>query len=436
MKKPDKRLAVGSVAFLSILISVMGLLRPDPVALIPKSLVTSPAAGTKPLLTMVPSLAVSVSPTLSSSAERAESGTGKPSTAVAPGPPLTAVPLSIAGDCSRDVTKELLTWIASVPDGSTLLFGPKACYRMDGSLRITNRVGLTFQGNGATFKSFEKGPLNSRGQSERRHIWFLNSKRLTLRDIRVEGTNKVSDTSAGFGSYNSKYEFEHAFAFDGVQDLVLENLAADAIWGDGLYLGSLKPVRNARVSGLVIDRNGRQGVGISNADGVLLEDLRILHGRRAGFDMEPLPASAVRNIEIRNSYSNSRLLAFASFGVNDASNVYIHNNTITGTGVPWIYVNASDGSRRHDWRVHNNTLERVLGSPMAALYFVNVHNVDVRGNISHVNRDRNMKAIQFKNSAGALRVIGNDFTGACKAYVKDAATGPVEAADNTLSDCS
>src|SRR5438874_13361168 len=66
-------------------------------------------------------------------------------------------PGSIASDCSRDVTQQLLSWIASVPDHSTLSFASGGCYRIDGTLELTDRDGLTFEGNNATFRASTTG---------------------------------------------------------------------------------------------------------------------------------------------------------------------------------------------------------------------------------------------------------------------------------------
>ena len=48
-------------------------------------------------------------------------------------------PSSIAHDCSVDVTQPLLSWIASVPDNSTLSFASAGCYRIEGTLEIRGR---------------------------------------------------------------------------------------------------------------------------------------------------------------------------------------------------------------------------------------------------------------------------------------------------------
>jgi hypothetical protein len=83
--------------------------------------------------------------------------------------------------------------------------------------------------------------------------------------------------------------------------------------------------------------------------------------------------------------------------------------------------------------VWDNQVLQELGSPMAALLFVNVYNVDVRRNVSHVSPLRSRMAVEFQNAGGVLNVIGNDFLGACAPYVADALTTAVTASGNIVS---
>ena len=61
-------------------------------------------------------------------------------------------PAAIADNCSHDVTAALLKWIRSVPNGFDPLISRHGCYQVDGSLQISNRSNLTFEGNGSTFR--------------------------------------------------------------------------------------------------------------------------------------------------------------------------------------------------------------------------------------------------------------------------------------------
>src|SRR5215203_5657903 len=66
--------------------------------------------------------------------------------------PSHLVPATLASNCSVDVTAALLKWIGSIPDNSILTFGAAKCYRIDGTVELSNRSGLILQGNGSTFK--------------------------------------------------------------------------------------------------------------------------------------------------------------------------------------------------------------------------------------------------------------------------------------------
>jgi hypothetical protein len=356
-----------------------------------------------------------------------------------PPPPGVQIPSSIPADCSRDVTDDLIAWIASVPNGSTLVFQRHGCYRAERTVEVTNRVGLTFFGNGAYFKRFELSPPELRYPKGNAHWRFVGGSNISIQWMGVEGTNTVPDQRADFGTYQVDFEFEHAYDLHGVSNMVIEHTWADAIWGDGITFSGTDQwtpngCRLVRVSDFVVDRNGRQGITLANVDDAVLEDVEIWHSRRSGFDMEP-PPGGVHNVEIRSSYVNPLGLAFASAGAGDVSNVYIHHNTIDGEGVPWVYVKDSQGNRRHDWRVWDNQVLNALGSPMAMLYFVNVDNVDVRRNVSHTGTASvySRKAVEFRNAQGSLNVLNNDFTGACGPYVADAPTAQVQSSGNVTS---
>src|SRR5438094_437219 len=61
-------------------------------------------------------------------------------------------PGSIATDCSSDATDALNTFFAGLPDNVIVAFGNNACYQLDGTLTLSNKTGITIEGNGATFQ--------------------------------------------------------------------------------------------------------------------------------------------------------------------------------------------------------------------------------------------------------------------------------------------
>lgn len=351
-----------------------------------------------------------------------------------------AVVPPVKADCSVEVSAAFTSWLATVPNGATIGLAANGCYWMEGSILIQNRTGLTIEGNGARIVSKAPGPVGSLGYSVRRHVWCSNSTNVTIRNLRVEGSNLgPSDTGkAGFGSYSPKYEFEHAFAFDKCSNVLLEDASASAIWGDGVYIGGgvAVPASGVSIRRVVIDRNGRQGVGISSARGVLIDDVDILHSRRSGIDLEPnFTAATIDAVEIRNSFLNTHLLPFPSGGMGQVSNVWIHHNTIDGLAAPVVLVQPSDATRRRGWRVEYNTHLRTVGSTKAPLSFTNTDDVSVVGNVFKVSTKRIDHAVTFKGAGGVLAILNNDFRPACRTHSADAATGPVLTVGNLLGAC-
>lgn len=365
-------------------------------------------------------------------------------------PMVHAVPASIPADCSRDVASMIGGWIASVPDNSVLTFRRDGCYKVEGPIRMVDRSGLVIDGGGARFRRLDVvvPPGRVREAGGDRIFWFVGGRDIVVRGLRIEGTNRTSDKGEGFGSYVAALELEHGLAFQGVQGVTVEDVTVDAVFGDGIYLGRVAttpghpgtPTTSVRISRVTIDRNGRQGIGIAAAVGVLIEDVKILHSRRAGVDLEPAGANwRVANVEVRNTYIRSHLIPFAAGGRGEVSDVYIHDNTIDsgdGTEGTWVHVTSGRGARRQNWRVYGNRVIGVISSPRAALIFGGVDNVDIRRNVSHldVRRPRRV-AVEFRNAGGRLFVVDNDFTGACAAYVADRATGPVVATGNIVDSC-
>lgn len=366
------------------------------------------------------------------------SGPALPSATAAP---VFNAPLSIATDCSVDVSEQLATWLDSLPDNAIAVLRPGACYRNEVPVLVREAVGLTIDGNGATFKRTRLTPDTSPYAGGNRHLWFKGGRNLTVRNLRVEGINTKPDSEPGFASFSKKYEFEHALAFHGVQGVVVQNVTVYGVWGDGIWLGA-KPARpeflptsNVLISNVTIDLNGRQGIAMTEANGVLIDNVKILRSRRAGIDLEP-PADSrlVTNVEIRNSYIRSNLFPIASYGSGRVENIYIHHNTIdrAGSGL-WVHVKAPDYNRRRNWTIHDNRLLYVVAAPDGALIFTNVDNVDIRRNISPVSLKRSRIAVKFNYAGGALAVIDNDFTGACAPYVTTGTNPPVTASGNIIT---
>jgi uncharacterized protein YjdB len=181
------------------------------------------------------------------------------------------VPATIKTDCSVDVTASLLTWIASVPDNSTLVFGRNACYIIDQGLDIRDRHGLTFEGNGATFK------FTTQGWGQRSNWHIRGGSNYTWRNMTVIGANP----NAGLASeaYVRSLEWQHAWRFRGTQGALLDNVEAYDVYGDFVnvsfddrvpYPGP--PTRHITVRNSRFERNGRYGWTITHGERIVFEN--------------------------------------------------------------------------------------------------------------------------------------------------------------------
>jgi hypothetical protein len=351
-------------------------------------------------------------------------------------PPGIPVPVSIASDCSVDITAALNAFIASVPDGNTVVFAADGCYRLEQQLLLDQRTNLVLDGNGAELRRTLATPPELQYPTGNRHINVWGGSGITIRDLKITGTNTVPDKRAGFGSYLPPYEFDHAIALQGVTGATIQDVTIDAVWGDGIFMGQgpTAGTSNVAATNVSIDRNGRQGVSFSRVAGVVLDNVQLLHSRRSGFDFEPAgPGASVSNVEIRNSYVKAFLKQVAGGGLGDVYDIFFHNNTIADSSAPVIEILGPEASDRHGWRFYDNFSPNTLGYN-EAMHFANVDDIDIQRNVFHLSTKGSRESVQFDNAHGALFVIDNDFLGACAPYVANN-SDPVIASGNILSIC-
>src|SRR5207244_8666995 len=109
-----------------------------------------------------------------------------------------SVPATIDSTGSTDVTNQLNSFFASVPDGSTISFPRQARYRVDGTLLVQDRNNLTFEGNGAT-------TLSRNHAAGSRPMWLLRGgSNLVLQNLSIVGANPVAGIQPG--SYQPDHE--------------------------------------------------------------------------------------------------------------------------------------------------------------------------------------------------------------------------------------
>jgi hypothetical protein len=332
---------------------------------------------------------------------------------VAPVPPASAapadheVPASIDASGRSDVTAALLTFFRSVPDGSTISFPAGATYRVDGTLQLTGRRDLTFDGNGATIKAVTPGDRN------RRHWWFIGGGGIAIHDLKVKGANPLA--GLGDAAWAPWAEAQHGFEFKGVHGVTLERVTVNDVYGDFVYLGpgATGWTKDVRIVDSTFERNGRQGISITGAERVLIEGNRIGETRRATFDLEPNGAGwGARDVRIiGNVVGRGRLLFIAAHGYRgEIRDVVVERNVLRGRAMN-SSVDAGGGVRSNI-TIAGNTADTQWGNPGGGLmYFKGATGVRVLGNVQPMQPRRGNAGVLARRSCDVV-VEGNTFPNA------------------------
>jgi Bacterial Ig-like domain len=193
------------------------------------------------------------------------------------------VPHEIPDNCAVPVEDEIMAWLATVPDGNTAQFAPGGCYGQDGTITVSGRSNLVIDGQGSEFRALTDG-------DSRRANWrFVGGTNLGVQNMAVRGSNPE-------GVYIAGFEWQHGFSVEGVQGMTLAKVEARATWGDGVYLdhGAFSPAcgddassaRDVLITGATLERVGRQGVAVVDAENVTVQDSVIGPVALASVDLE------------------------------------------------------------------------------------------------------------------------------------------------------
>lgn len=289
--------------------------------------------------------------------------------AVVAAPPSSAgtavyVPGSVAGDCSRDVTKDLNSWFASVPDGSTMVLGAAACYRVDGTLRLQDRRDLVVSGNGAVVRAMSTPPLLPKIT---RQMWLIRGgSNITLRDLTVQGTNPKP-------VYNVQREWLPLIEISGAMNVLVDHVTGRNSWGDFVFItpdvrrivssdgrGAVLPV-GVTIRGSSASVIGRHAVTCNGCDQVLIDGNTFTD---IGYQVLDIEVEALtwhaRDITFSNNTIGGRLaLSVFASGDNtgeDVSRVTLRANTMLTAPVscaPPVEVIATR-TRRSDFVITGN----------------------------------------------------------------------------------
>jgi hypothetical protein len=288
------------------------------------------------------------------------------------------VPTDIDSTGATDAAARLASFIASVPDRSTIVFPAGATYRLDRALKLTHRSDLSFDGNGSTLK------VND-GCDPGDSAFFIElSTSIAIDDFTIVGQWARAGTPEALSTHCQNQE---AIAMYGATNVDIANLRISRVSGDGVYIGpSGTTWSNAiTIRDTSITAVGRNGVAITAASDVRMErnnfDAIALHV----LDIEPDSAAggATNVLFAENtigSYGLTRLFVSYLLAANGADGSTVHDVTVRDNqlfGSP-LSVSIQTPGRR-DIRITGNVSEDTSGRPV--LLFTEVEGLDYSGNV-------------------------------------------------------
>ncbi|MDQ1384566.1 MAG: hypothetical protein QOG65_1945, partial [Actinomycetota bacterium] len=311
------------------------------------------------------------------------------------------VPATIDATGRTDVTKSLQTFVSKVPSGGVVRFRPGGRYRLDGTLVVSRRRQFTFDGAGALIFA------TTRGDQNRSQFRVRGGSNITFRNIKIQGASANAGT--GDNAYIPKLAKQMGIRFEGVDGAEVDHVTISNVFGDFVYVGldsKEVPSRNVWIHDSSFRSNGRQGVAITSATGVIIERNVFFNTRRSTIDLEPTGHRwKVDHVFILNNVvGKGRLLFVASGGQGPVSNVVVSGNRLTGH-VLSIDVKQSGKQRRSNWVVVDN-ISNVKVDNNRVMRFMAVDGLLLRGNRETITGKD--PAVLLSDVCGA--VVGrNDF---------------------------
>lgn len=321
------------------------------------------------------------------------------------------VPRSIDPTGEVDVSAAFKSFLASVPDGKTIVFQPNARYRMEETLVVRNRRNLDIDGNGSLIFA------TTRGYRERSAVRTIYSSNITFRDLKVKGANP----NAGVGDAAWVVEMEGQMGFEArsVDGFTLKHVTVTDVYGDFVYLSRDEDgpwTSKVRITGSTFSRNGRMGVSTVAARDVVIEGNRFDQMRQAAFDFEAHYKNyGVDGVTIRNNdVGATRLLFVAAVAEMPVNNVVVSGNRVQKPLQVWVS-SAGLGTPHFGWKIVGNTSGTLAGAAsQTVMAFSDMRDLEIRANYQAMDPRRSMYGATLQNSCGTV-AAGNDFPGAVAA---------------------
>jgi hypothetical protein len=317
------------------------------------------------------------------------------------------VPKTVTRDCSRDVTSALNSRIASLPEKSTLTFPANGCYRIDGTIAISDKHSLTIDGGNSRFKAMTDGSALPPKEARTRDQFLVRrSSNITIKNAIAYGANPHAGSDDR--AYVAAFEAQHGFEVSSSSFVTLDHVQAYNVYGDFVYIGGgTVPSHYVTLKNSTFRANGRIGVSVVNATDVLISHNVLDQMRRSVFDLEPFSVKwIIQRVTIQNNtVGRARLNFFSSFGgCAIVDHISVLQNRLVGQELNGEVVNQPTCSiRRTHFTFSGNTSDTEYGTRSGmALKFVGVDAILLTNNVVPLAANRNMHLARLTDSRWAI----------------------------------
>ena len=266
------------------------------------------------------------------------------------GPTLSMVPAAVDRSCTFDVTGALNNWLISVPNGWTAGFQGGGCYRIDGTLVVTNKANFMIDGDGATFRpgsvtgdasSIESPSKAAHSRSQWR---LVGGSHVTIQNMTIEG----ADPS---GTYNTKFETQHGIDIRGTEAVDINHVTIRNVFGDFVaFSQSPTSQSSGRIHDSTLSNAGRMGVSVTAAHHVSIDHNNISGVTYGLVDLEPegtLHGASIISVDCNHFGPGGGYMVGAISTYGAVSNVSVTGNSLTpnimmtwkfpyGAPNPWV----------------------------------------------------------------------------------------------------
>jgi hypothetical protein len=334
--------------------------------------VTKPTPPASPIATSAPTPAprATTAPTPAPTPAPVTKPTPAPATTPTPNTSGIPVPASIDSTGATDVTASLNTWVASVPNGSTIVFKAGGVYKLSQALQLARRSGITLEGNGATLRT--SGTDNLASLIILGHAyggaWSGGDSNIVIRNFTLVGPGSASEN-------------QHAVQVEDSTNVEISGITVRAVGGDGLKVGGTSD--GVWFHDSTVESAGRQGVTVTMGQNVTVEHVAFGQIGYCVWDVESnYSTEHSSNFVFRNNTATTWGNAFgAADGIagSTINGITITGNTISAKSL----LTVIDLARRQNVVFTNNRSLVTAAGPVLRL--AHIDGLTVTGNVQPIS---------------------------------------------------